>query len=91
MHKATFRSIFRRPQINMPKPSPCFKNKKSDTAEQIAHWWEEVEQKSLELSMEYEYLFKTDITDCYASIYTHSVAWAIHTKPIAKKKRKTSI
>jgi len=40
------------------------------------------------LSLDYEYLFKTDITDCYASIYTHSVAWAIHTKPIAKKKPK---
>jgi hypothetical protein len=71
--------------LSLPRVS---KTKKSDTAEQIAHWWEEVEQKSLELSMEYEYLFKTDITDCYASIYTHSVAWAIHTKPIAKKKRK---
>ncbi len=23
-------------------------------------------------------------TDCYGSIYTHSVPWAIHTKPIAK-------
>lgn len=57
-----------------------------DRAEQIAQWWHDVEQRSIELSLDYEYLIQTDITDCYGAIYTHSIAWALHTKPEAKKK-----
>lgn len=60
---------------------------KSGKATQISTWWEKVEQKSLALSLEYEYLFHTDIVDCYGSIYTHSIAWALHTKEKAKENR----
>jgi hypothetical protein len=31
-----------------------------------------------------KFILKTDISRCYPSIYTHSIPWAIHTKPIAK-------
>lgn len=55
-----------------------------DKAAQINHWWHAVEQRSIELSLDYQYLLETDITDCYGSIYTHSIAWALHTKPTAK-------
>jgi len=58
--------------------------KNSDKAEQITYWWEGIEQKSIELSLEYEYVFHTDISNCYSSIYTHSIQWAIHTKELAK-------
>lgn len=58
---------------------------KSDKARQILTWWDKVEQKSLALSLEYEYLFHADIVDCYSSIYTHSIAWALHTKEEVKK------
>ncbi len=58
----------------------------TDRAEQVSHWWHEVEQRSIELSLEYDYLFATDITDCYGAIYTHSIVWALHTKDVAKKK-----
>lgn len=61
-------------------------SREKDRAEQITHWWQEVEQRSIELSLDYEYLIQTDITDCYGAIYTHSVAWALHTKPEAKRK-----
>ena len=57
-----------------------------DRAEQVTHWWQEIEQRSIELSLDYEYLIQTDITDCYGAIYTHSIAWALHTKPTAKRK-----
>lgn len=57
-----------------------------DKAEQITHWWQQVEQISVELALEYEFIIHTDITDCYGSIYTHSISWALHTKPEAKKK-----
>ena len=58
-----------------------------DKAEQVSHWWHAVEQRSIELSLEYDYLIETDITDCYGAIYTHSIAWALHTKQKAKTKR----
>lgn len=57
-------------------------------AHQIKHWWTGVEQKSLELSLQYQYVFDADITDCYGSIYTHSIAWAMHGKKVAKEERK---
>lgn len=58
-----------------------------DKAEQVSHWWHAVEQRSIALSLDYEYLLETDITDCYGAIYTHSIAWALHSKPVAKQKR----
>lgn len=61
-------------------------SRKKDKAEQILQWIDEIEQKSLKLSIEYDYLIQTDITDCYGSIYTHTIAWALHTKKEAKKK-----
>lgn len=63
-------------------------SEKSDKAEQILNWWEKIEQKSLELSLDFNYIYHTDITDCYGSIYTHSIAWALHSKEIAKLKQK---
>ena len=44
-----------------------------DKAEQISQWWEDVEQKSIELSLDYEFIIHTDIADCYPRIYTHSM------------------
>ncbi|MCF7944479.1 MAG: RNA-directed DNA polymerase [Spirochaetia bacterium] len=62
-------------------------SEEKDKAEQVSYWWHEVEQKSIELSLEYDYLIQTDITDCYGSIYTHTISWALHTKRTAKEKR----
>ena len=59
----------------------------SDQAAIVSQWWHEVEQKSIELSIGYQYLLQTDITGCYESFYTHSIAWALHGKNEAKKKR----
>ena len=58
----------------------------ADKAEQITHWLHQVEQTSVELALEYEFIIHTDITNCYGSIYTHSISWALHTKPVAKAK-----
>lgn len=51
------------------------------------NWWEKIEQESIILWLDYNYLFHTDITDCYSSIYTHSLAWALHWKDEMKKKK----
>lgn len=60
----------------------------SDKAVTITNWWQSIEQKSLELALDYGYVLHTDITNCYGSIYTHSVVWALHTRPTAKAERK---
>lgn len=36
------------------------------------------------MSLKFNCMAITDITNCYGSIYTHSIAWAIETKEIAK-------
>lgn len=64
------------------------KTNRKDKAAQITDWWQNVEQRSIELALEYEYIIHTDITDCYSSIYTHSIAWALHGKDVAKNNRK---
>lgn len=56
-----------------------------DIEEQILKWWYEIEQRSIRLALEYEVIALTDIVDCYGQIYTHSIAWALHRKEVAKK------
>lgn len=58
----------------------------TDKSAQILTWWQMIEQRSMILALDYKYVVHTDITDCYGSIYTHSVTWALHTKKEAKKK-----
>ncbi|HIE01710.1 MAG TPA: RNA-directed DNA polymerase [Thiotrichaceae bacterium] len=60
----------------------------SDKATIIQNWWQKIEQKSIELGLDYAYLLQTDITDCYGSLYTHSIAWALHDKNYAKANQK---
>ena len=58
-----------------------------DKEAQILNWWQAVEQRSIELALDYNSVLFADITDCYGQIYTHSIPWALHTKQEAKKKR----
>lgn len=60
---------------------------KSMMATTIKSWWEHIEQRSIELSLEYKYIFITDITNCYGAIYTHSISWALHGMSYAKEHR----
>ena len=60
--------------LSMPVVS---ESKESDAATQISSWWENVEQKSIALSLDFSSLFHTDISNCYGSLYTHSIAWAL--------------
>jgi RNA-directed DNA polymerase len=59
----------------------------SDRATTISNWWHSVEQRSIELALKYQYVVHTDISECYGSLYTHSIAWALHTREIAKNNR----
>lgn len=61
--------------------------KRKDQGAQILHWWQGIEQASIELALDFNHVLHADITDCYASVYTHSIAWAMHGKTTAKAKK----
>ncbi len=42
----------------------------------ILNWWSSMEQRSIELSLEYRYMFVTDITNCYGSVNPQAFDWA---------------
>lgn len=65
-------------------------SRKKDKAETILNWWENLEQASIRYAMKYKYCIKTDVTNCYGSIYTHSISWAIHGKEWSKNHRRPS-
>ena len=46
----------------------------------INNWWNSMEQRSIELSLEYRYMFVTDITNCYGSINPQTFDWAFTLK-----------
>ena len=64
----------------------------------ILNWWSCMEQRSIELSLEYRYMFVTDITNCYGSVNPQVFDWAFSFKgteyeqgtenPIAKNIKK---
>ncbi len=49
-------------------------------ANTILNWWQNIEQRSLELSLEYRYMFVTDITNCYGTIDPRTIDWALARK-----------
>lgn len=59
-------------------------DKQTDVATQVKTWWQLVEQRSLEYSLQFSHLLHTDVTNCYGSLYTHSIAWAVHGLSAAK-------
>lgn len=64
----------------------------------ILNWWSSMEQRNIELSLEYRYMFVTDITNCYGSVNPQAFDWAFsfkdteyeteHVNPIAKNIQK---
>lgn len=87
-----FRRFQRNQKIHCYSIPGKSQTKHSNKAEQILNWWEEIEQSSISLALDYDYVIHTDLTDCYGSLYTHSIAWALHGKQKAKEnKRDTSL
>ncbi|NQU05636.1 MAG: RNA-directed DNA polymerase [Calditrichaeota bacterium] len=59
----------------------------TDTAKQVQSWWHKLEQRSLKCSLEFSHILHTDVTDCYGSIYTHSIPWALHGIEESKRRK----
>ena len=49
-----------------------------DVEAQINSWWVNIEQRSLVYSLQFSHILQTDVVNCYGSLYTHSIPWAIH-------------
>jgi len=60
--------------ISIPRESGGVQSNKASL---VKTWWERIEQDSIKKSLEFNYLFKTDIADCYGSLYTHTIEWAL--------------
>lgn len=50
----------------------------------IYEWIEMAENDLVEEAYAYRYLLKTDVKNFYPSVYTHSIAWALHSKPVIR-------
>lgn len=68
---------------SMPKKN----DKKKYMESSINNWWERFEQEIITQASFYNFMAISDISNCYSSIYTHTIAWALHGKENAKKYR----
>ncbi|SPH22351.1 hypothetical protein ASD8599_03095 [Ascidiaceihabitans donghaensis] len=84
--KDHFENCAANPRIECVSHPVVSQSKQKDKAAQVLSWWLEMEQRSLELSLDYSHVIHTDIADCYGSIYTHTISWALHGKAHAKSK-----
>ncbi len=46
----------------------------------ILNWWKSIEQRSLELSLKYNYMFIADISECFREINPEAIGWALARK-----------
>jgi hypothetical protein len=69
--------------------TPAFKlkEKESERERAISSWLQMAEKDLIKDCPEYNYLTVTDIKNFYPTLYTHSIAWAIHGKIESKKDR----
>ena len=74
------------PQVECVSHPVVSTSDQTDKAAQVLSWWLEMEQRSLELSLDFDHVVQTDIADCYGSLYTHTICWALHGKVFAKSK-----
>ncbi|WP_299833751.1 RNA-directed DNA polymerase [uncultured Tenacibaculum sp.] len=80
-----FKAFSQDPNIECHSIPTIKTEEKTAKENQIYEWWHKVEQRSITLALEYNHVLHLDISDCYGSLYTHSIVWALHTKKVGKK------
>jgi len=69
-------------KFNVPHITSCaipvipWEKESFHKATTINNWWNSMEQRAIELSLEYRYMFVTDITNCYGSVNPQAFDWA---------------
>ena len=80
----TIKGLFRK--FNVPHITACAlpvlrsDKEKFRNSTEVLNWWNTLEQRSIEQSLEYRYMFVTDITNCYGSINPQTFDWAFSLK-----------
>ncbi len=69
----------------IPKEKEPFHNSTT-----ILNWWSSMEQRSIELALEYRYMFVTDITNCYGSVNPQAFDWAFSFKNTESEQKTSS-
>lgn len=73
-------------KFNVPHITSCaipvipWEKESFHKATTINNWWNSMEQRAIELSLEYRYMFVTDITNCYGSVNPQAFDWAFSMK-----------
>lgn len=76
--------IFKKSTISSSSPIKDPKNKRALITRQN---FGEFKRRRLNESFDNLYEVKTDVSRFYGTIYTHSIPWLVHTKPVAKASR----
>lgn len=76
--------IFKKSTISSSSPIKDPKNKRALITKQN---FGEFKRRRLNESFDNLYEVKTDVSKFYGTIYTHSIPWLVHTKPVAKASR----
>jgi len=76
--------IFKKSTISSSSPIKDPKNKRALITKQN---FGEFKRRRLNESFDNLYEIKTDVSRFYGTIYTHSIPWLVHTKPVAKASR----
>ena len=63
---------------------PIVRNNK-EKKHTILNWYQNFERRTIQEYLDYNWMVKTDITNCYGSIYTHTISWALVGKEKAKR------
>ena len=61
-------------------PVVAEKKEKFHKSTTILNWWNTMEQRAIELSLEYRYMFVSDITNCYGTVNPQAIDWALSRK-----------
>lgn len=75
---------FRKTKHIRCKSMPVCSNIRNDV-QQISNWRKDVVNETLRKSIDFNYIYETDIANCYSSIYTHSITWSLHGKEESKR------
>jgi len=76
--------IFKKSKISSSSPIKDPKNKRALISKQN---FGEFKSRRLNESFDNLYEVKTDVSRFYGTVYTHSIPWLVHTKPVAKANR----
>ena len=76
-------NVYAQSKLSISKPIPDKKRRKAILWE---HHWNELPKVRTRVRSGSRYIIRTDVSNCYPSIYSHSLAWALHGKATAKAK-----